>query len=64
MPNNRNTLKINILDLLRKKKKKERHPAGGYYWGPDFPKGTPKQYKSKPKRLSPIPQGINMTDIA
>jgi len=67
MPNKRNILKINILDLgkKKKKKKKERHPAGGYYWGPDFPKGTPKQYKSKTKPLSPgFPQGRNIRDIA
>jgi len=33
------------LPSKKKKKKKQRHPAGGYYWGPDWPKGTPKQYQ-------------------
>ena len=66
MPNNRNTLKINILDLLRKKKKKERRPAGGYYLWHEDPANQPK----KPKRQREIdrnyrfPQGKNIRDIA
>ena len=27
------------------KPNKNRHPAGGYYWEPDWPGGTPKKYK-------------------
>tara|TARA_R100000781_G_scaffold1240_1_gene2018 strand:+ start:1107 stop:1262 length:156 start_codon:yes stop_codon:yes gene_type:complete len=42
MNKKRNVLKIN---LLGKKKKKNRHPAGGFYWEPDWPHGTPKKYK-------------------
>ena len=31
------------------KKNKNRHPAGGYYWAPDHPRGTPKKHeKQKP----------------
>ena len=32
---------------MSKKKKTEKHPAGGFYWGPDWPKGTPKKYNPK-----------------
>ena len=47
MPNNRNTLKINILDLGKKKRK--RHPAGGYYYGDS--KNTPKRYQEPKPRV-------------
>ena len=33
--------------ILGSKKNKKRHPAGGYYWGPDHPGGTPKKYTPK-----------------
>ena len=45
MAENRNILKINILDLGKKKKK--RHPAGGYYYG-NPPK---KPYWKQPPRV-------------
>ena len=32
--------------ILGSKKNKKRHPAGGYYWKPDHPKGTPKKYET------------------
>ncbi len=32
------------IQILGPKKNKNRHPAGGYYWGPDHPEGTPKKY--------------------
>ena len=42
---NRTELKIDILKFGKgSKKKKNRHPPGGYYWGPDWPEGTPKKY--------------------
>jgi len=47
MAENRNTLKINILDLGKKKRK--RHPAGGYYYGD--PKNTPKRYQEHKPRV-------------
>ena len=51
MAENRNTLKINILDLGKKKKKRKRHPAGGYYYGD--PKHTPKRYQEpKPRTMT------------
>jgi len=40
----RNSLKIDIIQIPDKKKKRKRHPAGGFYWGPDHPGGTPKKY--------------------
>ena len=48
--NNRTELKIDIIKFGKgSKKKKKRHPAGGYYWGPDHSGGTPKKYTpSKP----------------
>ncbi len=52
---NRTELKIDILKFGRgSKKKKKRHPAGGYYWGPDWPEGTPKQYTPKSNGNSSI----------
>ena len=45
---NKSLLKIQI---PAKKKNKNRHPPGGYYWGPDHPHGTPKKYD--PKRDEP-----------
>ena len=34
------------IPIGKKSKKKLRHPAGGYYWVPDYPGGkTPKEYK-------------------
>ena len=48
--NKRTELRIPIVKFGKgSKKKRKRHPAGGYYWGPDHPGGTPKQYTpSKP----------------
>ena len=42
------------------KKNKNRHPAGGYYWAPDHPKGTPKKY-TPPKPQSPLPMKRHRT---
>jgi len=44
----------NLLEIKGKKDKKRRHPAGGYYWKPDWPQGTPKKYTpyKPPVRLS------------
>ena len=51
MNENRNVLKINILDLGKKKKKRKRHPPGGYYYG--NPDNTPKRYQeSKPRVMN------------
>ena len=47
MAENRNILKINILDLGKKKRK--RHPPGGYYYGD--PKYTPKRYQEHKPRV-------------
>ena len=63
MSEKRNILKINIWGAPNKLNP-NRHPAGGFYWGPDHPKGTPKKHKSKfdkskPKRLSPVPTREN-----
>ena len=40
----RNSLKIDIIRIGGKKMKRKRHPAGGYYWGPDHQGETPKKY--------------------
>ena len=48
---------------MSKKKKTEKHPAGGFYWGPDWPEGTPKKYNPQPPKQEYIVKKTSLRKV-